>query len=85
MSPTEAKVAAVFAVILKSDRLCADDDIFALGGDSMQAVSIALRLEDDFGVELPLEMLEESASVRTIAATIDRELARRDAAQGGSP
>ena len=72
MTETEAIVAAVYTDVLRVEAVGPDDDIFEIGGDSMQAVRIALRLEIHFGVEIPIEALEGAARVRDVAALIDR-------------
>ena len=71
----EEAVASVFSQVLKVEGIGPDDDIFELGGDSMQAVQIAMQLEERFDVEIPLEELEDSARVRDAAAFIERALA----------
>ena len=73
LTATEVVVASVYSDILGVERLGPDDDIFEVGGDSMQAVQIALRLENQFDVEIPIETLEGSARVRDVAALIDRQ------------
>ena len=75
MTPTETLVASVYAEIMDLHDLQQTDDIFELGGDSMQAVQIALKLEILFEVEIPIESLEGSARILDVAALIDRQLA----------
>jgi acyl carrier protein len=68
---TERKVAQIFAETLELQWVSADDDIFSLGGDSFEAVRIALELEYHFNIELPVELLEKALRVRDLAAWID--------------
>lgn len=75
-TPIQAEVSAICAEVLGLARLDLDDNLFDLGGDSQQAVLIALRIESSMPVELPLEIMESSASVRAIAAWIEAELRR---------
>jgi acyl carrier protein len=72
-SQTERKVAEVYARILELKWVTREDDIFSLGGDSVQAVRIALELERLFDIQLPIELLESDGRVRDIAAWIDAE------------
>jgi acyl carrier protein len=77
-SDTEREVAQVFAEMLQAKRVFREDDVFTLGGDSFEAVRIALELEYRFNVEFPVEMLESSGRVCDLAAWIDAQ--RRSAA-----
>ncbi|MER5631506.1 type I polyketide synthase [Streptomyces nitrosporeus] len=57
--PAEAAVdvAAAWAELLGHTGLPADADFFELGGDSLTSVRLARRLEERFGVEVPLRDL----------------------------
>jgi acyl carrier protein len=68
---TEREVAQVFAQMLEVEWVSPEDDIFSLGGDSFEAVRIALELEYRFNVEFPVELLETAGRVRDLAAWID--------------
>jgi acyl carrier protein len=84
MTPTEEVVASAYTAILGVADLEAHDDIFDIGGDSMQAVQIALRLEIRFDIEIPIETLEGSSRICDVAALIDRQLAARGATAVGA-
>lgn len=51
-----------------------DDDFFALGGDSIRAVSLSLEVEADFGCHLPPSALIEAPTVRQYADRLSREI-----------
>lgn len=85
MTPTEQVVAATVSEALRVRDLTPSDDIFELGGDSLQAVQVALRLELHFDVDLPIESLEASACIRDIAALIDEQLAERAPPPASAP
>jgi acyl carrier protein len=72
-SETERQVAQIFAEILELQWVSPEDDIFTLGGDSFEAVRIALELEHRFNIELPIELLETATRVRDLAAWIDSQ------------
>jgi acyl carrier protein len=74
MTATERIVAMIFCEILELEAVGPEDDLFELGGDSLQAVQIALRLETRFGVDLQVETLEVSGRVGDIAQLIDQAL-----------
>ena len=80
MTPTERAVAEVFTDVLRVHDLRAEDDFFDLGGDSLQAVKAALRLQILFDVDIPLESLEASARIDEVAALVDRQLTGSGAA-----
>ncbi|MEU8682738.1 amino acid adenylation domain-containing protein [Streptomyces sp. NPDC048611] len=84
-TPTEQFLADVWSEALET-AVGAEDDFFALGGDSLRSLLIASRVNETFGVELtPRDVL----TARTVAALADlveehvlREL--EDAARGTS-
>jgi acyl carrier protein len=82
---TERVVAEVFAEILDLERVSADDDIFTLGGDSFEAVRIALELEHRFQIQLPAELLESIGQVRELAAWIDAQPRLTDTTNNSNP
>ncbi|MFL5542186.1 MAG: amino acid adenylation domain-containing protein [Longimicrobiaceae bacterium] len=76
-TPTEATLAAVWAEVLRVERVYADDDFYALGGQSLLAAQVAARVRDRLGVELPLRRVFEAPVLADLAAAVDAE---RDAA-----
>src|SRR5438093_13066766 len=48
----------------------ADDEFFALGGDSIAATHIMGRATEVFGLELPIQMIFESTMLQDLAADI---------------
>jgi acyl carrier protein len=70
-SEMEREVAQVFAEMLQVKWVSPADDVFTLGGDSFEAVRIALELEYRFKVEFAVEMLESSWRVCDLAAWIE--------------
>ncbi len=74
---TEAKLGAIFAEAFGRTDLKAEDDFFALGGDSMLAVGLLMRVQEVFGRDLPIDILLEHPSVRALARHLDE--AREDA------
>ncbi|HVH14031.1 MAG TPA: phosphopantetheine-binding protein, partial [Longimicrobium sp.] len=58
-TPAEATLAAIWAEVLRVDRVGAADDCFRLGGHSLMAMRIVSRVREVFGVELPVRDLFE--------------------------
>ena len=86
---TEACLAELFATALNLDTVGADDDFFALGGNSVQAAAIFAHIQQDLGRRLPLATLYRSPTVRALAAAIENaeqnpEAASNEPAAAGS-
>jgi acyl-coenzyme A synthetase/AMP-(fatty) acid ligase/acyl carrier protein len=64
------EVAAVFKDVLSVARASPDDGLASLGGDSLQAVDLALALEKRFGVSVPPGQLEATPTVGALARWI---------------
>ncbi|HKN97581.1 MAG TPA: condensation domain-containing protein, partial [Pseudonocardiaceae bacterium] len=81
---TEEVVARIWSEVLAVDRVGADDDFFALGGDSILSIRVAARLQGEFGTVLPpralfdnptvgaLALMFEHPTVETMARLVDR-------------
>ncbi len=50
-------VALHWCALLETDTVAADDDFFELGGDSMQALQLAERVETQLDITFPLDDL----------------------------
>jgi amino acid adenylation domain-containing protein len=68
---TEARVAQIFAEVIGAERVGADDNLFELGGNSLQAMRVVSRLKKGFGVKVNIRMLYGSSTVSAVAARID--------------
>ena len=75
MTPTERRVAAIYAVVLELRAVHADDDLHTLASDSLQVVRIALEIELEFQISVPLEAIERSTRVRDVASWVDARVA----------
>ncbi|MEV0063903.1 amino acid adenylation domain-containing protein [Nocardia sp. NPDC050718] len=69
----ERLVAQAYAVVLEHPEVGADDDFFALGGDSLSAARVAARLGAELGVQVPVRLLFEAPTVHGLAARLGGE------------
>ncbi|MGW4464052.1 non-ribosomal peptide synthetase [Micromonospora sp. NPDC004704] len=74
-TPTQARLAPIWAEALGRDRVGARDGFFDLGGHSLLAAPLLARINREFGVELPLRTLFDAPHLDTFAAVIDSALA----------
>jgi amino acid adenylation domain-containing protein len=66
-TPDESLVASVFQDILGVGPIGRDHDFFGLGGHSLAATRVLYRLEQARGIQIPMHIFMQDASVRTIA------------------
>ena len=71
-TPTEEIVAGIWAAELRLPSIGLDEDFIDLGSHSLQGVAIVARLEERFGVSVPVRVLFEEPTVADLAAWLDR-------------
>ncbi len=69
---TQRFIAELWQELLPMDRVGADDDLFALGGHSLIATRVNVRIRSELGVELPPEAPFLHPTVADLAAEVDR-------------
>ncbi|MEV0608917.1 amino acid adenylation domain-containing protein [Polymorphospora rubra] len=74
--PTQTRLAATWAQLLGTPPSGADDDFFALGGNSLLATRLTFAIADRFGVEMPVRVVYERPSLAAMSTAIDEHLAR---------
>jgi amino acid adenylation domain-containing protein len=70
---TEERMAAIWADVLGIDRIGVDRSFFDLGGHSLTAMRIMSRVQESFGVRLPLTAVFEKPSIAQISALLDEQ------------
>ncbi len=68
--PVLDRVAKAFEAIVPGAHATPEDNLLSLGGDSLQAVELALELQREFGVKIPGAVMKHSQSIRSLAAWI---------------
>ncbi|MDI9917419.1 non-ribosomal peptide synthetase [Rhodococcus sp. IEGM 1379] len=74
---TESAVAAAFAAELGTSRVGADDNFFALGGNSLMAAGVAARLRESIFADVPVQWV--------LTHSTPESLAHRIATSGAGP
>jgi microcystin synthetase protein McyA len=69
-TPTEQKLAALWAEVLGIDRVGIHDGFLELGGHSLLATQIVSRIRDAYGVELSVPSLFEAPTVAELAERV---------------
>ena len=81
-SAIEEQLAAVCAEVLGHERVGMEDSFFELGGHSLLATQWVARLRDRYGLEVTLQMVFETSSLRELADRIvEEELAAADSGE----
>ncbi|MEV4319531.1 amino acid adenylation domain-containing protein [Actinocrispum sp. NPDC049592] len=68
----EQAVADIWAAVLGTARLGANDDFFAVGGHSLLVTRAVNRMRDAFTVDVPVRLVFEYPTVRTAAARVEQ-------------
>lgn len=67
-----ARLARLVADVLERPTVAPDQDVFALGADSLQAIELLARVQDEWGVEVSLEELFAAPTAAALAAVVER-------------
>ncbi|HEX5760996.1 MAG TPA: amino acid adenylation domain-containing protein [Thermoanaerobaculia bacterium] len=70
----EEMVVEIWREVLRRERVGVQDDFFDLGGHSLLATQVVARVDQAFGVELPLRTLFESPTLEHFALAIESTL-----------
>ncbi|WP_460730541.1 non-ribosomal peptide synthetase, partial [Nocardia heshunensis] len=68
----EIAVAEVFAAVLGVESIGADDDFFALGGNSLMATQLAARIGAALDTRVPVRAVFEASTVAGLAANVEQ-------------
>ena len=73
LTETETVLARIWAEEIGCAAVGPDDDFFVLGGDSMQAAHVFLRIEEELGYAVSIAELLGAGTVRRLAEVLDRD------------
>jgi amino acid adenylation domain-containing protein len=71
-TPAEEIVAAIFADVLRIERVGTEENFFDLGGHSLSATQVVLRIRQAFQIEFPVRTLFESPTVAALARSVEQ-------------
>lgn len=75
-SPTEVTVLSTWQDVLMKADLGTTDDFLAIGGDSLKAMQVLVRLNELFGLQLTVREIFDLPTVQALSAEIDRLTAK---------
>jgi amino acid adenylation domain-containing protein len=66
-NPLIAELIRIFESVLGNVGATPEDNVSSLGGDSLQAIRVALELERNFGITIPVDAFESIQTIRELA------------------
>ncbi|MBO0783567.1 MAG: AMP-binding protein, partial [Ktedonobacteraceae bacterium] len=73
-TPIEEVLAAIWSQVLNLEKIGIEEDFFTIGGHSLMATQVISRVKAAFEVELPLQALFESPTVKGLAEQVESAL-----------
>ncbi|GAB4195292.1 MAG: hypothetical protein OHK0022_11930 [Roseiflexaceae bacterium] len=84
-SPVEQQIAAIWSQVLGVQQVGRDDSFFELGGHSLSATLISHRLEEQLGVQIPLQAIFEDPTVAGVAHLVEQQRGASESHQSIRP
>jgi acyl transferase domain-containing protein len=81
---TQRRLTAIWGQLLGIERIGINDDFFELGGHSLLGTRVLARVQETFGVKLPLRALFEAPTAAQLAEQIDTLVWVRSAGSDGA-
>jgi len=70
----EKKLAKIWSEVLKIERIGMDENFFEIGGHSMIAVTLMVKIEKELGMRLPLAILFDHSNIHDMAQLLDKKV-----------
>ncbi len=70
---TEQKLAQIWSSLLNQKKIGVHDDFFEIGGHSMLAVALMVKIEKELNIRLPLASLFDHSTIHLLAELIDKD------------
>ena len=70
-TPTEHALGVIWTELLGVEQVAVDDNFFLLGGHSLMATRVLVRIKDRFGANLILRDIFDAPTLAQLAARID--------------
>jgi amino acid adenylation domain-containing protein len=70
-TPFEQRLCVLYADVLMVDAIGVDDDFLDLGGDSLLAAELAMRLEEELGIKMKVRDIFDAGTVAALAAMVN--------------
>jgi hypothetical protein len=71
---TEEILCRLWQEVLRRDRVGVHDDFFKIGGHSLLAAQAAVRMRENFKVDIPLRRMFDAPTIAQLAEAIDQVL-----------
>jgi acyl carrier protein len=71
--PEEEQLARIFCDVLNLERVGVHEAFFDLGGQSVTAAAVVMRVREVFGIELPMRALFETPTIAELAIVIAKQ------------
>ncbi|MEA2490646.1 MAG: hypothetical protein QOH21_2438, partial [Acidobacteriota bacterium] len=73
-NPLETALVSIWSEVLKRDDVGIEDDFFALGGDSLRTMPVIFKVQQQFGIELPLSAVFTAPTVARFAPLVENAM-----------
>ncbi len=72
-TPVQATLCAIFAEVLEKADVGVDEDFFDLSGQSMQAIRMIMRIEQELGVRFPIPQFYDNSTPAMLAVLVEEQ------------
>ena len=70
---TEEILSIIWSDLLKMKNIGVEEDFFEVGGDSLLALEIVVRLGEDYGIEIPVSAIFENSTIEKLSNYINNK------------